>query len=235
MKTKHLLQLTSAAALTVAMGMAGAAQAASITQSFTIDEQNTDFTETFDVEQFDSSLGTLQEIVVSLEGTIGGTVFAENTGPSPADVTLGLEGEFGLMLGGLDAGATIALASQEESLASFDGSFPPDFDGPSGVTISGLSGTESDQNIFTSGDAIFDLLSSGPGTVSGEFNATGMSAFSGPGNVFNGAETLASGIVNIEYVFEPAPTPVPEPGTAIGVGLAAAAGWVMKKKKGQNA
>lgn len=233
MKTKHLLQLTSAAALTAAMGMAGAAQAASITQSFTIDEQNTDFTETFDVDQFDSSLGTLQEIVVSLEGTIGGDVFAENTGPSDADVTLGLEGEFELMLGGLNAGDVISLVSQQDSLPSFDGNI--DFDGDSGVTIADLSGTESFSNVFTSGDAIFDLLSSGPGTVGGEFNATGMSAFSGPGNVFNGAVTLASGQVNIEYVFEPAAVPVPEPGTAIGVGLAAAAGWVMKKKKGQNA
>ncbi|MDY6937354.1 MAG: choice-of-anchor E domain-containing protein [Cyanobacteriota bacterium] len=233
MKTKHLLQLTSTAALTAAVGMAGAAHAASLTQTFDIVEQSTDFTELFEVDKFDSSLGTLQQVIISLEGTIGGSVFAENTGPSDADVTLGLEGEFDLMVGGLNAGDVISLVSQEESLDSFDGAI--DFGGDSGVEIDGLSGTESISNVFTSGDAVFNLLAGGPGTVDADFSAIGESAFSGPGNVFNGATTVASGQVNIEYVFEEAPTQVPEPGTAVGVGLAAAAGWLMKKKKAHNA
>ncbi|MBE9039207.1 PEP-CTERM sorting domain-containing protein [Oscillatoriales cyanobacterium LEGE 11467] len=242
MKTKHLLQLTSAAAaLTAAVGMAGAAQAASLFQDFTIDEQQTNFSDSFDIEKFDTSLGNLLEVNITLEGTVGGTVVAENTSDSsPANLDIELTGTFDLMAGGLNAAELISLASDSVFLDVGDGNFDGNFDDPndlSTITLPGLSGTDSVTNSFASGAFFDQFLGSAGDTLLGEFDAKG--DFDGSddnGNTISGArQTVASGLVTVEYVFEPTATPVPEPGTAIGVGLAAAAGWFMKKKKGENA
>jgi len=206
--------------------MAGAAQAASLTQTFDIPEQATDFPEPFDfdIEKFDTSLGTLQEVLVTLDGSLFGLASVENTSPSPANVVLTLQGLFDLDIGGLNAGELTTLFSETVQV-----------DPGQAEVFSGLEASDAVTQSFAAQDDLFALFLGTSGeTVSGQFDAEGLSSALGPGNVRTEFELAAAGAVTVQYVYEPAAQPVPEPGTIFGIGVTAAAGWLMKRKKSQE-
>ena len=206
---QKFLLATAAAAL-----FAPAVNAATITQSESFASQGTDWALSASFDQFDSSLGTLDSVVFDLTGNVTGTASAEQLGGA-SDVTLELDATITSDLAGFgELGVVIPAASDTIALDAFDGEF--DFDGPSGVTFSDLSGSDTISNTFTSGLAPFI----GTGSFVVPTSAEGGSGTSGSGNVVTQFSSSASADLTLTYNYTESSdvvSPVPLP----------AAGWAM--------
>jgi len=228
MKTKLISGIAAATALVGIVGATSAANAATLSFSGTVNRDLTDFDETVNIQQFDSSLGTLRSVTVELFGEIDGTARLENTSTrSPSTVSGQLSAALGLTGGpggGITLNANPLRTVGPVTLAVYDRSL--DFGGTSGTTINGLSASETQTQTLTS-----DLSSFiGSGTIPFNFSAVGTSRTTAGGNVASQFETFARARVNIIYDYEGV-TRVPEASTTIGMALVAGAGLLLQRKK----
>lgn len=76
------------------LGLAQPAAAATLSYSDSISPaQITNWTNMLSVQQFDSSLGTLQSVLVTLDGLVEGSAKTESMDSAPSTVTLDLQAE----------------------------------------------------------------------------------------------------------------------------------------------
>lgn len=157
--------------------------------------------------RFDSSLGYLKSVSISIAGTLTGTARLENLGGAAAQTKFGVAGTLSVAL---PAGNVAKTAQTEKTaidttvtLGAFDGS--TDFDGLSGVTAVSQVSAYSDLDFANfASDPSFQ----GPGTVDLTVTATTSLHLSGAANLLSEILTAGTGRVDIGYEYEPFATTI---------------------------
>ena len=169
--------LIAAAALAVSLPVS--ASALTIVHMDTISTTTTNWSDSVSVAQFDSSLGTLNSVTVELMGSVNGDANGESLDGAPATISLDLAAELVASTAALSGIATaLPIASESFDASAFDGTI--DFGGTSGVSLSGLTNTDTDSGVLTGAD-MDEFI--GLGLVSVMVDATGESTGSGAGNL----------------------------------------------------
>jgi hypothetical protein len=181
--------------------LAGTAQAQQVVSYFSdIPRTSTNWTQTFQLPSFDSTLGTLTQVKFTYSGEVLQSVYAENIGSvgTPFDLTstttVGISKN-----GGPSLSSTPVSLHRTGNLASYDGNF--DFAGTSGVSYNSdvtFGGVYLDSNLasYLSGTPI-DFIAS----------ATGVGSLIAGGNSQTGQSSEAAANLKVEYTY----TAIPEP------------------------
>lgn len=202
-----------------ATAIAPAAHAASVTYSDSIPLTSTNWTQSFNLQQFDPSLGTLTSVVFNLSGVVDGTISAQNLESEPVTTTLNLQATITASSGSTTLGVVVPIGSEEVTLDPFSGNIL-DYTGSDAVNALPLNGSASVSNTFTSG---IDDLSAfiGVGSFAVNADASAQSNYTGEngGNItlITSFKTDASSEASITYTYDEAMAPIPLP----------AAGWAL--------
>lgn len=173
----------------------------------------------FTVPKFDPNLGTLNKIEFQLTGSFTGSSRAENLSAVPVTIYLSNRVRFKQMVSGGPVLFDEYILKQDSFVAQgWDGSFPPDWNGPSGKEFVFLN--EVIETFVVEKTDIASLaLFSGVGNVLVPVTAQDASttSMSGPNIVASQFENMKSVYSLVRYHY----TPVPEPQiwglTAIGI------------------
>ncbi len=223
--------LATAAATVCTLAAAGAANAAILstgpqTGTFGPDILNIE-PATASIDKFDTSLGQLLSVEVSLSGEIfDGILSFTNTGDSRGRVTsASIGGDYFLST---SAGVTLAEIFPVASVA------PPAISINAGQsrTFSGLSGDASVTETYDASDDVFNAFK-GPGIIDLTFEGLLTTSLSTSGSF--DTSTFARGIADysVVYYYE-ATEAVPEPTTLLGVAVAGGLGVLARKKLKQQ-
>ena len=210
---KQLLALALIAA-------AGAANADVITQSDSFGFATTNWTHTLGaLSQFDSTLGTLNSIQVTLYGSINQTLSAENLGGSADNLTPVAGGTLRFRQGGTTVLNQVLPTTTGSTFAATAFDLTDDKGGTSGVNFGTLFAE--DTNVVTlTGSALAAFI--GTGTLSGfDLRAIGNGVIeSDNGNLSSVIQTEALARLDIVYDYTRTPTgTIPEPASMALVGL----------------
>lgn len=193
------------------------------------------FTETFSIPKFDSSLGNLQKVEFTLTGRFNGASRTENLSPSPVTITLNNRVNFkqSIIGGSVLFDESVNKTDVFNALA-WDGSFPPDWNGVSGEEY--LFSTFVEQTFFLEKTDMASLaLFTGIGNLDMALSASDISttSMSGPNIVASQFENNKNIIALVKYHY----TPVPEPhvyGIAGGLVCVGLIFYVRRKKLTSN-
>lgn len=226
MTTTLFQTLGTATTLVGIIVTAGSANAASLTKTASTSLVITDIIQSIGIEQFNSSLGTLQSVTVDFTGNIQGDAGFENRSPNPAQITVTLGGNLSLALNNQSLLTLNPQSVTNYQAAAYDNN--NDFGGTSGQTILGLMASQS--GIYTSTDS--QLLQSfiGNGNVNFLFSGFANSIITGSGNISSFVDTLAQAKIQVTYDYEPVQS-VPEASVVWGVGLVAGIGLLSQRQK----
>lgn len=206
------------------------ANAAIITQSQTITQSPTNFTENLTFDLFNLGSGfELTKVSFSIDGDVFGSASVESLDASPSvinielSVTLTLFDPFNSPLV-----VSIPLFAQSFNAGAFDGTI--DFAGASGASFTGLNASQLVTEEYTDAPTLIDFT--GPGTIMLDFVAQGSSSGSGAGNLVSQFATEASGTVDIVYEYHSTSVSVSEPSVIalFGLGLIALGGMRRNRK-----
>ena len=181
-------------------------------------------------DKFDSSLGTLLEVRLSLTGSVSGTARYESQDAAPTTVTLQLTAQIDLTRpGGASIVQTLPVANVVANPTAFDGT--TDFGGTSGGTFSGLSATASNNATLTSAPdlALFTAAFLGE-TISLELDGLGVSNGSGAGNLILQFITNAGATASVQYLYDNG-IQIPEPMTLAVFGLGLVGPGSIRRRK----
>lgn len=174
------------------------------------------------VFKFNPALGTLTDVLITLNGTVVATLKAENTSTtSGASISVTDTVTQALSTGSLSLAQVLPVASMSFVATTAD-SNPFDFAGTSGKTLTGVTGTATSGQLDLTTASILSAFT-GTGAVDPialTIVATANASATGGGNIISQAITQASGDVTVQYKYNPA-APVPEPAsmTLLGAGL----------------
>lgn len=180
------------------------------------------------IQKFDSSLGTLNSVLVEFTGTIRGDARFENRSSRSTPVFVNLAGLFDLTLPTGDNLSVNPEQGYDYQVARYDRVL--DFAGASGRTVSGLTSTLSTSQIYSSNTVLNALT--GSGFTNFLFSATDNSSIAGSGNFSSSIQSLVEGDVSVTYDYTSASTPIPTPALLPGlVGMGVAA---IRKRKAEQ-
>ena len=192
----------SALVLTLLAGFATHnAQALETTQTFSIASQTTDWVEMFNVNRFNTALGTLNAVTFSYSGTLNNTVSFENTGNGTGRFTAQFTNILGVVNNPDPEAFALSEAYDSQSyttrLAKTDGVRTNVF---SPMTLSGsFSASSTDLAAY-----------SGSGTFSLGLRESSWVSMTTPGNSRTSATSIGSGSLSVTYAYTAAPVPEPE-------------------------
>lgn len=185
------------------------AHAATLTQTFSIPSQSTNWTQTWNANQFNPDLGCLQKVTLDLSGLLTGAVRGESLNYSASTYTYGINGSLIAYKGATPITGALVVKGHTDTLFPFDGVI--DFGG-----ISGFSHTYSDPLIgFTTlTTGLADFI--GTGVLPLVWKTDVDFAGSGPGNFIWNVATKAGADARLIYTYTDCP-PVhaPEPATGL--------------------
>lgn len=209
---KHLIAL----ALVVS---AGAAQADVITQSDSYGYATTNWTHTLGtLNQFDSLLGTLNSITVTLYGAVNQTLSAENKGATADNLTPVAGGDIRFRQGGSTMLAQVLPTTTGTAFAAsaYDG--VSDFGGTSGINFGTLS-ADGTTVVTLSGAALTAFI--GTGTLTGfDVRAAGNGRIdSDNGNLLSDIQTEAFAHIQLDYNYTRNAIPEPASMALVGLGM----------------
>jgi hypothetical protein len=215
--------------LVVAMAtlLCTAANADLLTYTASAPMAQTDWTRALLLQKFDSSLGTLNSVTLTLNASMSQTLMYENL-DGPGSITFEITGgqktrcEYAVSFtGGSQLLADTILNTPTYLFEAFDGGF--DFGGTSGAThVVGLS--QSSGNVYTGVD-MAAFVGTGVLDLSLTTGAHGASAWQATsGNIAVGVSTIAGAEVSVAYDY----TAVPEPAT---IGLLSLGGLLLARRR----
>ncbi|MBW4646549.1 MAG: PEP-CTERM sorting domain-containing protein [Goleter apudmare HA4340-LM2] len=222
MTTKVFNALAAATTLVGIVATAGAANAASLSFNTSLASQKTDILNApLSVQKFNSSLGTLDSVILEFTSNILGNGSVTNTGSSAANFRLSLNSDISLK----DATNNNTLFNLNASTLSSQ------FSVGANQTLSTptLTATETDTQTFT--DAGFLQSFIGTGNRNFLFSAEALSGIVGSGNLNSTVSTFADGFLKVTYNYTEKTTSVPEPSALLGIGVMTGFGVISKKKK----
>ncbi|MFV0334587.1 MAG: choice-of-anchor E domain-containing protein [Tropicimonas sp.] len=196
------------------LGCAQSAAAATVsyTDSFGwTTAQVTDWSNLLQIQQFDSSLGTLQNVLITLEGRVEGEAEAESMDHAPSTITMNLRANLKVETDGGSLVETLPVVSKVFHALAFDGQI--DFAGDSGTSTGTVSASGSDSQMRTGAD-MDEFI--GTGMIGMRLSSQGTSTATGSGNLITGFFTRAGGQLTVAYTYavEPHVSEVPLPATA---------------------
>ncbi len=232
MNSKFLGTLAAASTLAVIVATAGTANAASISYTTSSgDFDYTDFEKTLSVQKFDSSLGTLNSVLLNFTGEISGNAGFENRSSKASTVIVNLGATLDLTKAGLSLQPLFPINPSNTysyNVPRYDGR--TDYDGISGRSIGDLTASQSISKLFTDTPSL--SIFTGAGNLDFLFSAIATSTVTGSGNITSYINTLAKGNLSVTYDYDaPNPTRVPEPSALLGFGLVAGFGLLSQGKK----
>ena len=209
-------------ALAAGLGfVATAGAAATVSFSDSIASQPTAWNETLSISQFDTGLGNLTGVTITLTGSVTGDANAESLDGGPAIIVLELSSMISASTASLgNLASVLPLASTTFMATAYDGTI--DFAPGSGVTNSGLTAVDSTSATLTGGDMAEFI---GSGMVDIELAATGAANASGAGNLITQFSNFASATLDVTYTYdEIAAVPLPASGVLLLAALGGIAG-----------
>ena len=218
------------------VAVAGGAQADVITQSDAFGYQTTNWTHALGgLSQFDSSLGTLNSVIISLTGSINQSLVAENIGGSADTLIPVAGGTLRFRQGGsIVLNQVLPTTSGSTFFATaFDGT--DDKAGTSGVNFGILSASASNTVTLTAPADLAGFI--GAGFLSNyDLRAIGNGMIeSDNGNISQIIQTEARASVTLSYEYtkaqNPDPQPVPEPASMALIGLGALGLAAVRRRK----
>ncbi|MBD2386810.1 choice-of-anchor E domain-containing protein [Cylindrospermum sp. FACHB-282] len=227
MNTKLFNGLVAATTLAGVVATAGSASAASLSYTTSTPTQKTNvINQALSIQQFDSSLGTLESVVLDFSGDLAGNAKFESMDALPATINVTWGGILSIVNSNLNlAGLSPIYITQNMSYDVSADDETLDFGGTSGKTINNLTASSSQTKTFNSAS---DLgIFTGLGNVNFLYSAQAVSSFTGTGNITSVATTLANAKLKVTYNYKS----VPEPSALFGIGLIAGFGLWSKNKK----
>jgi hypothetical protein len=200
-RPKYVRSIPAALAL---LALAGSATANTVSSTATIPLENTNWSHIASVPRFNTALGTLEEVRVSMTGHIEGTARYENVDTSPSTITLDFNAS--LKVKRPDNNAVLLSSTPSfhrvDSVGAFDGVL--DFGGTSGATYSAISTNATSDFVPTMPLVPADLaLFVGAGNVVFTITADGHTAAAGSGNLISGFTQRASAVLTVTYTYTP--------------------------------
>lgn len=227
MTTKLFNTLAAATTLAGIVATSGVANAASLSYSSSLDYDLTDIIEaSLSVQQFDSSLGTLQGVTIEFTGDILGNAGLENRSQTASLMTLNVTSDFTLELNNQSLLALNPQYSYSYQATKYDNI--KDFSGTSGKTVSNLTATQSGTQTFTNTQFLQSFI--GNGNIDFLFTAIANSIVTGSGNFSADVDTYAKAGIKVTYDYDEVKS-VPEPSATLGVGLIAGLCLLSQRKK----
>jgi len=197
----------------VALMMATAANAATVSYDESVGDTATDWAQVLNLPKFNPALGTLTKVTLTLFGRVDGTVRAENESPtSPSTTTLTLAAKIIAEVAGATLEVVVEPFDEEVVvLDAFDGIL--DFGGTSGRTFASFATDEKSESTMA------DLLPFiGLGLIDVNVSANGTSAGSGGGNLLLSFASTAQAKTTVTYTYSEIPLPAGLPLLATAVG-----------------
>ncbi len=207
------------AAIVGTMVAAAPSHALTLTYTDTIPTQVTNWNQSVSLQKFDTGLGPLNSILVSIVGTISGNIRVENTDASPATITATLSA-FQILNkpGGGFLTNVLPSFSTTFNASAYDGT--TNYTGSSGLTLLNQTGSAS-QSVGI-GVVDFGLFTcTGGGCVTPLtmlINTTGTSGATGSGNIATLFNTNAGATVTVTYDYG-VNTPEPASMALLGAGM----------------
>lgn len=187
----------------------GAASAGQVFQMGALSQSTTNWSRTFNVQQFDDQGGalTLESVVIEMLSGVAGSARFENRDTAGRTISTNIDASISIRIGGDTLLETAPSMAGSYEVGGFDGVI--DFGGASGRTITDLVDLRSSATTLTVG--VDDLAAwIGTGTLQLTGVASALSAASGGGNLLALFQTQAGFDWSITYNFRgeviPAPT-----------------------------
>ncbi|MEH1828148.1 MAG: PEP-CTERM sorting domain-containing protein [Nostoc sp.] len=227
MTTKLFNTLAAATTLAGIVATSGAANAASLSYTSSTNYEFTDIIDApLSVQQFNSSLGTLQGVTIEFTGDILGNAGFENRSPTSSQTTVNLGSQFSLQLNNQSLLALNPQYTSSYQVAKYDNI--TDYGGTSGKTLSNLTATQSGIQTFTDTQFLQSFI--GNGNIDFLFSALANSIVTGSGNMRSYIDTYAKAGIKVTYNYDDVKS-VPEPSATLGVGLIAGLCLLSQRKK----
>ncbi len=173
-----------------------------LSKTYTVPAQSTNFSQAVNVDSFDASLGTLTGVDVTISGTLNSSVKAENTSTTSGQ-TIGAtaSGSFSLTGPGVNSSTPITFDDGTFNVGPFDGTI--DFAGASGHDFGAQAQTVSQTTTLTDAADLASYTGAAGGTVPLTLAANGQTSENGGGNTFYSAQTTASAQITVVYHYTP--------------------------------
>jgi hypothetical protein len=202
------------------------AQAATITQSLSVPQTATDWTQALSFSKFDSSLGTLNSVSILMGSTVVGSGSVTNNGTGAATGTVTLSSEVELFNSNAISLGIVQPIFQDKLKVSDSTALAPG----AKKTYSAVSVSNSKTFSYTDNPTL--AYFSGAGTGSLTATGDGISGWGGSGNINASFSTTASASYTITYNYSSAA--VPEPLTMLGAATALGFGAAFKRRSLKN-
>jgi hypothetical protein len=221
MTTKVFGALTAATTLAGIMATTGAANAASLTYNASVASQKTNIVNApLSVQKFNSSLGTLDSVIIEFTSSILGNASVTNTGSSSDNFELSLRGI-----------NTLKDATTNQTLFTLRPNTSAELSIAAGQTLQTptLKETRTATQTFTDASILQSFI--GTDNRNFLFSASAVSGVLGSGNLNSTVNTFAEGFLKVTYNYTEKTQSVPEPSALLGIGVITGFGAISRKKK----